>query len=325
MPYDAMQQMIGKSQAASAVLGTTRPVMQKTLRGPAECSGIGVHSGEIVTLRLLPAPENTGIVFVRTDLKNGARTIPARWDHVVDTKLCTVIGNDHGSKVATIEHLMAAIHAYGIDNATIEINGAEVPVMDGSSDPFVFLIEVAGIVEQSTPRREIEILKQIGITHNGKRAELKPSAEALFSCEIEFDSTAINRQRYDFLLSAEGFKSEISRARTFGFFEEVEQLREAGFARGGSLDNAVVIKGDQVMNEDGLRYANEFVRHKLLDAVGDLALAGAPIRGHFLGHCSGHAMNNQLLRAVFADSSAWRLVEAMEVVIPAETAEEAAA
>jgi UDP-3-O-[3-hydroxymyristoyl] N-acetylglucosamine deacetylase len=297
--------------------------MQRTLRGMAECSGIGVHSGETVTLRLLPAPENTGIVFIRTDLKNGARTIPARWDHVVETQLCTVIGNDHGGKVATIEHLMAALHAYGIDNAMIEINGAEVPVMDGSSDPFIFLIEVAGIIEQKVPRREIEIMKQVEINHAGKRALLKPSAESLFSCEIDFDRAPISRQRYDFILSADGFKSEISRARTFGFFDEVKQLREAGFARGGSLDNAIVIKDDRVMNEDGLRYANEFVRHKLLDAVGDLALAGAPIRGHFFGHCSGHAMNNQLLRAVFADGSSWRMVEATEFA--ATIADEAAA
>lgn len=323
MPYDAMQTGLGNHVAPQAIIGAGRPVMQRTLRGPAECSGIGVHSGEEVTLRLLPAAEDTGIVFIRTDLKNGARTIPARWDHVVDTQLCTVIGNDHGSKIATIEHLMAALHAYGIDNAQIEINGSEVPVMDGSSDSFVFLIEVAGIVEQKAPRREIEILKQVEVTHNGKRAELRPSSEAVFSCEIDFNRAPISRQRYDFILSADGFKSEISRARTFGFFEEVDQMRKAGYGRGGSLDNAIVIKDDQIMNEDGLRYGNEFVRHKLLDAVGDLALAGAPIRGHFFGYCSGHAMNNQLLRALFADATAWRTVEAMEAVIPEEAALEA--
>lgn len=329
MPYDAVQANLTNTPSVTA--GSARPmmqrtvVMQKTLRGPAECSGIGVHSGETVTLRLLPAPENTGIVFIRTDLKNGARSIPARWDHVVETQLCTVIGNDHGGKVATIEHLMAALYAYGIDNAQIEIDGAEVPIMDGSSDPFIFLIEVAGIQEQKQARREIEILKEVQINHNGKLAMLTPSRESLFSCEIEFNRAPISRQRYDFVLSADGFKSEISRARTFGFFEEVEQLREAGFARGGSLDNAIVIKDNQVLNEDGLRYANEFVRHKLLDAVGDLALAGAPIQGHFFGHCSGHAMNNQLLRSVFADTANWRSVEATEAAEMAETAMEAVA
>lgn len=290
---------------------------QRTLRGATECSGIGVHSGEKVTLKLLPAPENTGIVFIRTDLKNGARSIPARWDHVIDTQLCTIIGNEHGGRVATIEHLMAALHAYGIDNAIIEIDGAEVPVMDGSSDPFVFLIEVAGVAEQKALRREIQVLAPVEISENGKSARLAPSGEALYSCEIDFDRAPINRQRYDFILSADSFKSEICRARTFGFFEEVDQLRKAGFARGGSLENAIVIKDDRVMNEDGLRYANEFVRHKLLDAIGDMALAGAPIRGHFFGHCSGHAMNNQLLRAMFADPSAWRYIEAREM---AETA-----
>jgi UDP-3-O-[3-hydroxymyristoyl] N-acetylglucosamine deacetylase len=282
---------------------------QHTLRGTAECSGIGVHSGEKVTLRLLPAPQDTGIVFIRTDLKNGARHIAARWDNVVDTRLCTVIANPHGGKVATIEHLMAALHAYGIDNAFVEIDGAEVPVMDGSSDSFVFLIEMAGIAEQKAMRRVLEVLTPIQVGSNGKEARLSPSLETRYSVAIDFDRSPINHQSYDFTLSADGFKSEISRARTFGFFEEVDQLQKAGLARGGSLNNAIVIKGDKVLNEEGLRYDNEFVRHKLLDAVGDLALAGATIRGHFQGTCCGHALNNQLLRALFADSSAWRWAE----------------
>jgi UDP-3-O-[3-hydroxymyristoyl] N-acetylglucosamine deacetylase len=286
---------------------------QRTLRGSAECSGVGVHSGEKVSMRLMPAPENSGIVFIRTDLMNGARHIPARWDHVVDTRLCTVIGNEHGGTVATIEHLMAALHAYGVDNAYVEIDGAEVPVMDGSSDPFVFLIEMAGVEEQNAPHRVIEILAPVQVGHGIKEARLVPDAEARFSFEIDFDQAPISRQQYEFVLSTEGFKNQISRARTFGFYEEVDQLRKAGFARGGSLHNAIVIKGDDIMNEEGLRYNDEFVRHKLLDAVGDLALAGAPILGHFHGRCSGHALNNQLLRAVFADPLAWREVEAAEM------------
>ncbi|MDX2027489.1 MAG: UDP-3-O-acyl-N-acetylglucosamine deacetylase [Alphaproteobacteria bacterium] len=285
-------------------------MLQRTLRGETECSGIGVHSGEKVTLRLLPAPEDTGIVFVRTDLKNGARHIPARWDHVVDTQLCTVIGNKAGARVATIEHLMAALHAYGIDNAIIEIDGAEVPVMDGSSDPFVFLIEMAGTTEQNAPRRVIEILSPIEVTHGNKQAKLTPAADSSFSFEIDFDRAPISRQSYGITLSPHGFKSEIGRARTFGFFEEVDALRKMGFARGGSLNNAIVIKDEQVMNEDGLRYTDEFVRHKLLDAVGDLALAGAVIQGHFHGYCSGHALNNRLLHALFSDPSAWRMTGA---------------
>jgi UDP-3-O-[3-hydroxymyristoyl] N-acetylglucosamine deacetylase len=285
-------------------------LLQRTLRGPAECSGIGVHSGEKVNLRLLPAPENTGIVFVRTDLLNGARKIPARWDHVVETQLCTVIGNSHGARVVTIEHLMAALRAYEIDNAIIEIDGAEVPVMDGSSDSFVFLIEMAGIITQNAPRRAIEIIRPVEASHDGKFARLAPADEARFSFEITFDRKPIATQSYDFTLSPESFKSELSRARTFGFFEEVDQLQKQGFARGGSLHNAIVIKDDAVLNEGGLRYADEFVRHKVLDAVGDLALAGAPVLGHFHGHCSGHALNNKLLRALFADPLAWREVEA---------------
>jgi UDP-3-O-[3-hydroxymyristoyl] N-acetylglucosamine deacetylase len=298
---------------APALGGFGGPVLQRTLRGTAECSGIGVHSGEPVTLRLLPAPENTGIVFVRTDLVNGARKIEARWDNVVDTRLCTVIGNDHGARVATVEHLMAALRAYDIDNAFVEINGAEVPVMDGSSDSFVFLIEMAGVKTQKAFRRVIEIVRPIEVVVEGKSARLVPDVECRFSCAIDFDRAPIAEQSYDFTLSAGGFKSEISRARTFGFFEEVDELRKMGLARGGSLDNAIVVKGDKVLNEGGLRYADEFVRHKLLDAVGDLALAGAPILGHFHGHCSGHALNNQLLRTMFADPIAWREIEADEV------------
>lgn len=310
MQFDAVQNIQSMCTPFSVKKAVSSSLVhQRTLRGSAECSGIGVHSGETVTLRLLPAAENTGIVFVRTDLVNGARIIPARWDYVVDTQLCTVIGNKHGGKVATIEHLMAALHAYGIDNATIEINGSEVPVMDGSSDPFIFLIEVAGVIEQKSLRREIEVLSPVEVTHKGKRASIKPSSESRFSVDIAFDRAPIHHQHYEFVLSPDSFKSEISRARTFGFFEEVNQMREAGFGRGGSLDNAVVIKDDQVMNSDGLRYNDEFVRHKLLDAIGDLALAGAPLRGHFYGYCSGHAMNNQLLRSLFANPLAWRYVE----------------
>jgi UDP-3-O-[3-hydroxymyristoyl] N-acetylglucosamine deacetylase len=290
-------------------MGVSAPAMQKTLGKAVECSGIGVHSGERVTMRLCPAPENHGIVFVRTDLVNGARTIAARWDNVIDTRMCTVIGNDHGGKVATIEHLMAALSACGIDNALIEIDGGEVPVMDGSSDSFVFLIDVAGVVEQAAPRKEIEILAPVEIEQNGKRASLSPDDASRYSVTINFDRAPILTQSCDIVLSRHAFKNDISRARTFGFFEEVEQMQKAGLARGGSLDNAVVIKGNEILNQDGLRYSNEFARHKVLDAIGDLALAGMPIRGHFDGYCTGHALNNTLLRALFARPDAWRVVE----------------
>lgn len=281
------------------MLGLARPAMQKTLAKTVECSGIGVHSGECVTLRLNPAPENSGIVFVRTDLVNGARTIAARWDNVVDTRMCTVIGNDHGGRIATIEHLMAALSACGVDNVLIEINGAEVPVMDGSSTSFVFLLEVAGIVAQNAPRREIEILEPVEVEVNGKRARLSPNDAARYSVTINFDRAPILTQSCDVMLSPATFKTEISRARTFGFFEEVEQMQKQGLGLGGSLDNAIIIKGDEVLNKDGLRYDNEFARHKVLDAIGDIALAGMQVRGHFEGSCCGHALNNSLLRALF--------------------------
>lgn len=278
---------------------------QHTLGSVVQCSGVGVHSGEKVTMRFVPAAVDTGIVFVRTDLKNGARAIPALWNNVVDTQLCTVIGNSHGGRVATIEHLMAALRAASIDNALIEIDGAEVPVMDGSADPFLFLIEMAGVVEQTAPRREIVILKPVEVAANGKRAVLTPADNQQFRFDIAFNRAPIQNQSFDFTLSHAGFKNQIGRARTFGFFEEVDQLRKLGFARGGSLQNAIVIKDNAILNEDGLRYGDEFVRHKLLDAIGDLALAGAPIRGEFYGNCSGHALNNQLLRALFAAPDAW--------------------
>ena len=296
---------LGASFGAATAEGLT---LQNTLLGTAECSGIGVHSGEKVTMRIKPAPVNAGITFIRTDITKGLREVPARWDHVVDTKLCTVIANKAGVKVATIEHLMAALHAYNITNAVIEIDGAEVPVMDGSSDSFIFLIEMAGILPQNALHKTIEILSPVEVAHQGKFARLSPGMESTYSCDIDFNQAPIAHQSYHFTLSPDSFKSEISRARTFGFYEEVDQLQKAGLARGGSLDNAVVIKDQRVMNAGGLRYADEFVRHKLLDAIGDLALAGAVIIGHFHGSCSGHALNNQLLRALFADPSAWRIV-----------------
>jgi UDP-3-O-[3-hydroxymyristoyl] N-acetylglucosamine deacetylase len=262
-------------------------------------------------MRLCPAPEDTGIVFIRTDLVNGARTIQARWDNVVDTRMCTVIGNDHGGKVATIEHLLAALSAQGLDNVIIEIDGSEVPVMDGSADAFVFLLEVAGVVEQNAAKRELQILRPVEVQHEGKIARLLPCDAPRYSVTIDFKSKPIKKQSCDVMLSSCAFKTEVSRARTFGFFEEAEQLQKMGLGLGGSLDNSIIIKDDAVLNEGGLRYTNEFARHKLLDAIGDLALAGMGIRGHFDGYCTGHALNNRLLRALFAAPDAWRVVEGL--------------
>ena len=313
MSYDLLSSGLGlMAQVPPAFLGLGQSVMQKTLGQAVECSGIGVHSGERVNLRLCPAHEDTGIVFIRTDLLNGARTIKARWDSVVDTRMCTVVGNDHGGKVSTVEHLMAALNACGIDNARVEIDGGEVPVMDGSADSFVFLLEVAGCVEQDAPKREIEILTPVEVEHNGKRARLSPCDAARYSVTIEFDRAPIMTQSCDVTLSRAAFKNDISRARTFGFFEEVDQLQKLGLARGGSLDNAIIVKDNGILNEGGLRYSNEFARHKVLDAIGDLALAGMGIRGHFEGYCTGHALNNRLLHALFASPEAWRIVESSE-------------
>jgi UDP-3-O-[3-hydroxymyristoyl] N-acetylglucosamine deacetylase len=309
MSCNALPESLAQASMLPALFGS-KGSLQRTLAKAVECSGIGVHSGKQVNLRLNPAPENSGITFLRTDLYNGARSIKARWDNVIDTRMSTVIGNNHGGTVATIEHLMAALNASGIDNALIEIDGAEVPVMDGSSDSFVFLIEVAGIVEQNAARTEIEIMTPITVEQNGKRASLLPYDAPRYSVTIDFDRAPILVQSCDVILSRETFKNDISRARTFGFFEEADKMLKAGLGRGASLENSIIIKGDAILNHDGLRYSNEFARHKFLDAIGDMALAGMPIRGHFEGHCCGHALNNQLLRTMFEQKQCWRVVEA---------------
>ena len=275
---------------------------QRTLKNSMTCTGVGLHGGQDVHLTLKPADANTGVVFRRTDVD---ATIEARWDKVIDTRMCTVLGNDDGVTVGTVEHLMAALAGCGIDNAEIELDGPEVPIMDGSSEPFVFLIECAGVVEQSAPRKVIRIHKEVSVTVGDSEATLAPGDCLDLSVEIDFDSKAVARQELSVGLMNGSFRKELSRARTFGFLHEVEQLRAAGLAKGGSLDNAIVISGDEILNEDGLRFDDEFVRHKMLDAVGDLYLAGAPIIGCFTGMRSGHAANNELLRALFADPDAW--------------------
>lgn len=280
--------------------------LQHTLKSSIGCTGIGLHSGSRVRLTLTPAPTDTGIVFLRTDVGAERALVAALWDKVADTRLCTLIGNAEGTLVGTVEHLMAALRGSGIDNAVVELDGPEVPIMDGSSEPFVFLIECAGVVAQDAPRRSLRVLKEVTVVDGEKRVSLLPAPQSSFHAEIEFSSAAIRRQEGVLRLPTDAersgtFKAEVARARTFGFRHEVDMLRAAGLARGGSLDNAVVIDGDRVMNEGGLRMPDEFVRHKLLDAVGDLYLAGAPIRGHFHGVRPGHEMNNRLLRGLFAD------------------------
>jgi UDP-3-O-[3-hydroxymyristoyl] N-acetylglucosamine deacetylase len=258
-------------------------------------------------MTLHPAEINTGIRFRRTDVAGLGAEIPALWSNVGDTRLNTTLTDGNGVVIGTVEHLMSAFAGAGIDNCLIEIGGAEVPVMDGSAAPFLFLIECAGTVEQNAPKRAIRVTKRVTVKDGDRMASLTPSPGFSVRFEIDFNSEAISRQDLFINLGRGTFKSDISRARTFGFEHEVIQLRKAGLARGGSLDNAVVIDatGAKILNDDGLRYGDEFVRHKILDAVGDLYLAGGPILGHFHGVRSGHALNNLLLRAVFADSSAW--------------------
>lgn len=282
---------------------------QKTLKSRIQCSGVGLHSGRRVTLTIGPAAVDSGIRFKRVDAAGLGAVIEARWDRVVDTQLCTVIGNENGVVIGTIEHLMAAFLGTGVDNAMVEIDGPEVPIMDGSADAFVFLIECAGIIEQTVSRKRLKILKHITVGDERSSATLSPAPLMMLDFALDFSNKTIGRQEKSVRLTEGAFKRELSRARTFGFVEEVEHLRKAGLARGGSLDNAIVIGADRVLNREGLRYGDEFVRHKLLDAMGDLYLAGAVIEGRFSGVRSGHTMNNRLLRALFADAEAWMIVE----------------
>jgi UDP-3-O-[3-hydroxymyristoyl] N-acetylglucosamine deacetylase len=282
---------------------------QQTLKAPVTLNGVGLHSGNATQLRLCPADENTGIIFIRTDLEDPKNIIPARWDHVIDTRLCTMIGNEHGATVGTIEHLMAALRGAGIDNLRIELNGPEVPIMDGSSVLFMDALTQAGIEQQDAPRRYIKILSPITVREGDKEITLTPDSVSLFSGEIDFAHPAIGNQTYETSLVNGNFAHFLADCRTFGFEKDVEMLRKNGLARGGSLDNAIVLGEDNVLNPDGLRHADEFIRHKLLDAVGDLYLAEAPILGKYHGIKAGHDMNNKILHALFAQPEEWTYVE----------------
>jgi UDP-3-O-[3-hydroxymyristoyl] N-acetylglucosamine deacetylase len=260
-------------------------------------------------MTLHPAAPGTGLWLRRTDIAGGA-SLPLTWNNVVDTRMATTIGNADGVRVGTVEHLMAALAGCEIDNAVVELDGPEVPVMDGSAAPFVALIEKGGIARQAAKRRAIEVLKPVEVSDAHRSLAIEPNPVLEVSFEIDFDTPAIARQTYGARLVNGTFKSDIAAARTFGFAEEVDALRRAGLALGGSLDNAIVIRDGRILNEGGLRFDDEFVRHKILDCIGDLYLAGAPILGRVHGVRSGHTLHNLLLKAVFADSSAWRMVDA---------------
>jgi UDP-3-O-[3-hydroxymyristoyl] N-acetylglucosamine deacetylase len=293
------------TQLDEATGGPKATRRQTTLKNAIHCSGTPIHHGGHVTMAMLPAPAGHGIVFRRTDIAGRGTSIPAGWDHVADMPMCTALESD-GVQIATIEHLMAALSGCGIDNLLIEINGPELPIMDGSAWPFVFLIECAGIAELDAPRRSLKILSPVSVTLGGGRsAALLPGAGFALSFEVDYDSGAIARQSSEMELVEGTFKNELSRARTYGFLHEVDALRAAGLARGASLDNSIVITGDGILNEGGLRFPDEFVRHKMLDALGDMYLAGAPIIGRFEGRRSGHKLNHRLLRALFQRREAW--------------------
>ena len=279
----------------------TSAALQRTLKTATQCSGVALHSGAQVTMTLHPAPAGTGIVFRRADL--GGTEILASWRNVVDAPMCTALVDGSGTRVATVEHLLAAFAGCSVDNAIVGIDGPELPIMDGSAGPFVFLIDCTGTVAQDAPRRAIRILRPVEVADSGRATRLLPGEGFSVTVEIDYPTPPILSQRYTVPLDR--FRAEIARARTYGFLHEVESLHAAGLARGASLLNAVVVSGEAVVNEEGLRYSDEFVRHKALDAIGDLYLAGAPIIGRFEGIRSGHRMNHRLLAARFAAPDAW--------------------
>jgi len=282
------------------------PAKQRTLRAPIGCVGTGLHTGARVALRLHPAPPDSGIVFRREDVP-GSDPIVAGVDAVIDTTRCTQLAAPDGTRISTVEHLMAALGAWGIDNLEIAVAGPEVPAMDGSAHPFFFLMGCAGIVEQPAPRRALQILRPVSVRHGDRSAALRPYDGFAVEMEIDFAHPEVGHQRIELDVDAATFPEELAGARTFGFADDVESLRARGLARGGSLANAVVVGANGVLNPEGLRWADEFVRHKALDAVGDLYLAG-PIAGRFEGVGSGHMLHVKLLRRLLAQRDAWRIV-----------------
>ena len=283
-------------------------IRQRTLKNTIRATGVGLHSGQKVYLTLKPAPVDTGIVFCRTDL-DPVVEIRARADNVQETLLCTTLV-DNDVKVATVEHLMSAMAGLGIDNCYVELSAPEVPIMDGSAGPFVFLIQSAGIQEQEKAKKFVRIKKEVTVTEDDKRATFLPFNGFKVSFTIDFDHPVFKSrsQEAEIDFSSTSFVKEVSRARTFGFMRDIEKLRSMNLALGGSPDNAIVVDDYRILNEDGLRYEDEFVKHKILDAIGDLYLIGNSIIGEFRGYKSGHGLNNKLLRTLLAQPDAWEIV-----------------
>lgn len=283
-------------------------IKQRTLKNTIRATGVGLHSGKKVYLTLKPAPIDTGIIFCRADL-DPLVEISARAENVGETTLSTTLMKDN-VRIDTVEHLLSAMAGLGIDNARIELSCSEVPIMDGSAGPFVFLIESAGLEEQQAPKKFIRIKKEVSVEENGKKATFLPFDGFKVSFEIDFDHPAFKNHTQSATIdfSSTTFVKEVSRARTFGFMREIEYLRSKHLTLGGSLDNAIVVGDDGVMNEDGLRYEDEFVKHKILDSIGDLYLLGHSLVGEFIGYKSGHALNNKLLRTLLNQPDAWEMI-----------------
>ncbi|MCA3596898.1 MAG: UDP-3-O-acyl-N-acetylglucosamine deacetylase [Methylobacterium sp.] len=289
-----------------------RAVTQTTLTDQVVIEGIGVHRGQPARVVLHPAEANSGIIFLRTNLPNGReRLIEARHTSVQDTQLCTIIGDHTGASVATIEHLMSALAGLEIDNVLVEVDGPEMPILDGSSRIFVEQILQVGLKRLSVPRKVVRVLRPVRIEMGNAHAELSPYDGFRLDIEIDFKNPVIGRQTYSFDFSSDRYRREISAARTFGFMKDVEALWKAGLARGASLENTVAVGEDRVVNPDGLRFPNEFVRHKLLDAIGDLSLAGYALQGHYKAFCPGHKLNVLMLQALFADRVNYAVTDAV--------------
>lgn len=284
-------------------------IKQRTIKSPVTTTGIGLHKGEKVTLTLRPAAENTGIVFLRTDLTPVAE-FKSTPELVGDTQMCTCLINDAGQRLSTTEHLMAAIASLAIDNLIIEVDAAEIPIMDGSSLPFIYLMQQAEVVEQNSLRRYIKVTKPVRVELGDKWAELRPYDGFKIDFRIEFDHPAIaqSKQRIELDITADSFMKKISRARTFGFMRDIEYLRNNNLALGGSMDNAIVLDEFRVLNPDGLRYDDEFVKHKILDAVGDLYMTGTPLLAEFVAFKSGHDLNNKVLVELMKQQDCWEYV-----------------
>lgn len=280
-------------------------VKQRTLKKSISCVGVGIHSGKKASITIKEAPENTGIQFLRKDAPLGRGLIPAMWYSVAETRLSTILGNKFGTTVGTVEHLLAALRASGIDNALIEIDGPEVPAMDGSAGPFMDLIEQAGVINQDALRWAIWIQEPVEVRRDDSFAVLMPYDRTRITIEIDFTELGLGIQKRSMELKEDVFRRDIAPARTFGFKSQIEALRRKGLARGGSLKNAVLVDNGKIVNEEGLRYEDEFVRHKILDCLGDLALIGLPVFGHFYAYRPGHALNIDLIQKLFSQRGAW--------------------